>query len=90
MMIGGFSSVSALDTTNPFSRLKHLLQEAGLQPTTRLKTVNTIVDKLRRHRTRLSTMQDVAGARIVRDMSLDEQDALVATVHGAFVQARVG
>ena len=44
--------------------------------TARLKTVQTIVDKLRRHTTMsLQQVQDIAGIRLVEDMSLDGQDA---------------
>ena len=52
-------------------------QRLGLATTARLKTVNTMVEKLRREKTRLAEMQDIAGIRIVRKMRLLEQDALV-------------
>ena len=57
-----------------------LLRSAlALSPTSRLKTTGTIIDKLKRERTRLSTMQDVAGARIVVG-DLAEQDRVVAAI----------
>lgn len=46
-----------------------LASELGLEPGTRLKTVGTIVDKLRRERMRLSQMQDIAGVRVVHRCS---------------------
>jgi hypothetical protein len=53
----------------------------GEEPTTRLKTSGTIVDKLRRSaHLNLTNIRDLAGARIVRRMTLDEQDALVAAI----------
>jgi ppGpp synthetase/RelA/SpoT-type nucleotidyltranferase len=38
-----------------------LSQEVSIETTSRLKTRDTLVDKLRRQRTRLSTVQDIAG-----------------------------
>ena len=57
------------------------LRSIGEAPTTRLKTSGTIIDKLRRqpHLT-LKNIRDLAGARVVRPMTLDEQDALAARV----------
>ncbi|MFL6128612.1 MAG: hypothetical protein ACJ73E_06060 [Mycobacteriales bacterium] len=46
-----------------------LAEIVGLVPARRLKTINSIVDKLRRESARLSQVQDIAGLRIVRDMS---------------------
>lgn len=66
-----------------------LANELGLEPSTRLKTVGTIVDKLRREHIRLSQMQDIAGVRLVRTIGLDEQDALVESVAGLFEGAKV-
>src|SRR5262245_7175691 len=46
----------------------------GIAPTTRLKTVQTLLAKLQREPTmNLSQVQDVAGMRIVREMSLAQQ-----------------
>ena len=66
-----------------------LAEELGLEPGTRLKTVGTIVDKLRREHIRLSQMQDIAGVRVVRAMGLDEQDDLVGAIAALFNGARV-
>ena len=66
-----------------------LANELGLESGTRLKTVGTIVDKLRREHIRLSQMQDIAGVRLVRTMGLAEQDALVDTVAGLFEGVKV-
>lgn len=52
--------------------------------TPRLKTVDTIIDKLRRERTMaLSRMRDIAGMRIVEQMNRVQQDVLVREVHQA-------
>jgi ppGpp synthetase/RelA/SpoT-type nucleotidyltranferase len=55
----------------------------GEELTARLKTNATIIDKLRRG-TKLSSMQDVAGARVMRRMLLTEQDQMVAAVAKRF------
>jgi ppGpp synthetase/RelA/SpoT-type nucleotidyltranferase len=58
--------------------------------TSRLKTVGTIVDKLRREETmRLSRMQDIAGVRIVGPSSRAEQDAIVSRLTALFPGARI-
>src|SRR5437867_3958883 len=65
------------------ARARNLVSAAvpGATPTSRLKTVQTLVGKLRREATmNLSQMQDIAGMRIVRAMNLDEQDELAALV----------
>jgi ppGpp synthetase/RelA/SpoT-type nucleotidyltranferase len=55
-----------------------MLRDRGFRPTSRVKTTGTIVEKLRRERSSsLKTIQDLAGARVVLDADLDEQDALV-------------
>lgn len=54
-------------------------------PTSRLKTIQTLIGKLRREQhMNLSQMQDIAGLRLVQDMSLNEQTALAATVGALF------
>lgn len=53
------------------------LRRLGLEPTSRLKTTGTIIDKLAREKTRLGSMHDIAGLRIVEDLSLGAQDELV-------------
>lgn len=56
----------------------------GTHPTSRLKTVGTIIDKLVRERTRLGSMHDIAGVRIVEDVSLGGQDELVERILAQF------
>jgi len=52
------------------------LVSLGFVPTTRLKTTTTLIEKLRRQETmKLRTVQDVAGARIVVNGGLIDQDA---------------
>lgn len=59
-------------------------------PTSRLKTVQTLVDKLRRQTTmNLAQVQDIAGIRIVRPMSLAEQSEAVWQVAGLFEDSKV-
>lgn len=68
------------------AQVQHVLRSrlSSVSPTTRLKTVQTIVEKLKRERTMaLSLMQDIAGARIVEDMNRVEQDVLVSEVSDA-------
>jgi ppGpp synthetase/RelA/SpoT-type nucleotidyltranferase len=60
------------------------LKDLGLETTSRLKTVTTIVEKLRREKTRLSEMQDIAGVRFVDDLDLVGQDQVVERIVGAF------
>ncbi|HEV2755682.1 MAG TPA: hypothetical protein VG318_07880 [Actinomycetota bacterium] len=56
------------------------LQRLGFSPTSRTKTPGTIIDKLVRETTRLTSIQDIAGTRIVPDVTLDEQDAIVSKI----------
>jgi ppGpp synthetase/RelA/SpoT-type nucleotidyltranferase len=60
----------------------------GLDTTSRLKTVNTILEKLRREKTRLAEMQDIAGLRIVLDGGLAEQDSLSLPSSNSFLVPR--
>ena len=62
---------------------------AGAVLTERSKTVGTIVEKLRREKTRLSTMQDVAGMRVVLDMTLETQDRLVEGIAGVLADPKI-
>ena len=55
----------------------------GSLPSGRRKTLDTVVGKLKRQKTRLSTMQDIAGCRIVVP-GLAEQDDAVARIQTAF------
>jgi hypothetical protein len=66
------------------------LRSIGLAATTRLKSTGTIVDKLKRTASsNLRAIRDLAGARVVRRMTLDEQDGLVAQVKGIWPSAEV-
>lgn len=60
------------------------LRELGLVPTSRLKTTGTIIEKLIRERTRLGSMHDIAGLRIVEDLTLGAQDELVDMILARF------
>ncbi len=73
----------------PMSKVQSRLGEIGLEATSRLKTVNTIIEKLRRERTRLAEMQDIAGLRIVSEADLEEQDAIVKRIVDVFPVASV-
>ena len=61
----------------------------GIDQTARIKTIQTLVDKLRRQPTKLSRVQDIAGIRIVQDMDLSEQDGIVRALVSEFPGARV-
>lgn len=63
------------------------LGELGFTATGRTKSTGTLIDKLRRHRTRLSTMQDLAGARLVVEGSRPAQDDAVAEIVRGFSTA---
>ena len=73
----------------PMSRAQTLLRQVGLEATSRLKTINTIIEKLRREKTRLAEMQDIGGLRIVSEVDLTKQDAIVSSIVDAFPAARV-
>ena len=62
---------------------------SGVDQTARIKTIGTLHDKLRRQSTKLSRIQDIAGVRIVQDMDLNEQDAIVRELTTEFPGARV-
>ncbi len=70
-------------------RLQEALRVDRIETTARLKTTNTIVEKLRREKTRLSEMQDIAGIRIVASGGLVEQDLLVGRVAAIFPGAKM-
>jgi hypothetical protein len=57
------------------------LADIGLPAVTRLKTTGTIIDKLKRApHLHLGNIRDLAGARIVQRMTLDEQDNMAQAV----------
>jgi Region found in RelA / SpoT proteins len=66
-----------------------LTEIVGSVPARRLKTINSIVDKLRREKSRLSTVQDIAGLRIVRDMTRTDQDQIVGRILVRFPDSKV-
>lgn len=66
------------------------LQYRGIQPTPRLKSDTTIIEKVVRERgMKLSRMQDICGLRIVDDMTWVQQDDLVREIVNLFGRAKV-
>lgn len=65
-----------------------LRDDLSLQPTIRVKTVNTLVEKLQRERSMsLRSMQDVAGARVVIDGGRQDQDVVVDRIAERFTDS---
>ncbi len=60
------------------------LKELGFDAVPRLKTPTTIIDKVIREKTRLSSMQDVAGVRVVVDGTLNEQDRALDSIRARY------
>jgi hypothetical protein len=60
------------------------LRALGYAATSRTKTTGVLIEKLRREKSSLKSVQDVAGARIVCDGDRDLQDETVAAVVSAF------
>jgi ppGpp synthetase/RelA/SpoT-type nucleotidyltranferase len=73
----------------PLTEAQNVLRDLGFEATSRLKTTNTIIEKLRRERTRLAEMQDIGGLRIVSEVDLTKQDDIVNRIVNAFPNARV-
>jgi ppGpp synthetase/RelA/SpoT-type nucleotidyltranferase len=73
----------------PMSAAQTLLRELGFEATSRLKTTNTIIEKLRRERTRLAEMQDIGGLRIVCEADLTKQDEIVKRIVEVFPITKV-
>ncbi|HYT26352.1 MAG TPA: hypothetical protein VEP73_07735 [Actinomycetota bacterium] len=71
------------------AEVTRVLVDLGYEPGARLKTVGTLVDKLRRIPEPLSRIQDVAGARVVVEMNREEQDRLVERITARFDHYRV-
>ncbi|HYO46158.1 MAG TPA: RelA/SpoT domain-containing protein [Gemmatimonadota bacterium] len=61
----------------------------GVAQAARIKTIQTLHDKLRRQPTKLSRIQDIAGVRIVEEMDLPTQDAMVTAIQREFPGSRV-
>jgi ppGpp synthetase/RelA/SpoT-type nucleotidyltranferase len=67
-------------------QVEQRLGELGFQATTRVKTTGTLLDKLRRDPTlKLRSIHDLAGARIVIDGNLNDQDQAKTDIIEAFV-----
>ena len=66
----------------------HTLRDQGLEPTVRIKTTISIVEKLKRESIRLSKLQDIAGCRVVVD-DIAEQDRVVELIIGEIGRAHV-
>jgi len=60
------------------------LRSLGYSPTSRPKTTSVLIEKLKRERTSIKSVQDIAGARIVEDCDRDGQDEIVAAIIGEF------
>lgn len=73
----------------PMLGAQTLLRDLGFEATSRLKTTNTIIEKLRRERTRLAEMQDIGGLRIVSEADLSKQDEIVTRIVDAFPITKV-
>jgi ppGpp synthetase/RelA/SpoT-type nucleotidyltranferase len=74
----------------PMTKAQALLKDKlDLRATARLKTINTIIEKLRREKTRLAEMQDIAGLRVVLDIGIVEQSALVERIRERFDRAEI-
>lgn len=65
------------------------LQQVGFEPTTRLKTTASLIEKLKRQPgTRLPQIQDIAGARIVVAETLTGQDRIADAIAQVWPGAR--
>lgn len=73
----------------PLQQVNDGLTSLGLTPHSRLKSTGTIVDKLRRDPITLRGIHDLAGTRVVKQMTLSEQDDLTAQVTALFPDSRV-
>lgn len=68
-----------------WEQLQTKVSDAATLPcTSRLKSVTTLIEKLRRDKTRLSKVQDILGARIVVQASLPSQDLVVTMLRDTF------
>lgn len=61
----------------------------GLESSSRIKTVGTLVDKLRREPGDLARIQDIAGVRVVERMDRERQDEIVRGIAELFPDAKV-
>lgn len=65
------------------------LEAVHLAPTSRVKTRATLAEKIERERTRLTSVYDIAGVRIVVGETRDEQDRVRDLLVSRFPAARV-
>ena len=73
----------------PLATAERVVRDLGFRPSSRIKTTGTLIEKLKREKTTLSTIQDIAGLRIVEGSGPADQDAIVVAVASAFRQVRV-
>ena len=64
------------------------LSQQGFQPASRIKSTDTLIDKLRRG-TSFKSLQDIAGARVVIGDSRTQQDQAVDLIGGLFAEPRI-
>lgn len=64
--------------------VQQALAALGYEATPRLKNLGTIAEKIAREHTRLTTIDDIAGARIVIDGGRFEQDQVVEQIINRF------
>ena len=69
--------------------VRAVVADIGYGSTGRLKTIDTLIDKLRRTPLRLSSVQDLAGARLDAVADLDDQDRTVEVLRRRFHDCRV-
>lgn len=74
----------------PAREVQRVIRETtGHAATSRVKTDKTIIDKLIRDKTRLSTMHDIAGVRVIAEVTLREQRDLANELLGTFGGAQL-
>lgn len=73
----------------PMQKVQTILRELGFDATSRLKTTTTIIEKLRRERSRLAEMQDIGGLRVVTEGNLSEQDSIVKRIVDSFPNTKL-
>jgi ppGpp synthetase/RelA/SpoT-type nucleotidyltranferase len=73
----------------PMARAAEILRGLGFSPTSRLKTVTTLIEKLKREKTRLSSIHDLAGLRVVDGDDPSDQDSTVVRIAAAFKSVTV-
>ncbi len=73
----------------PLQQVNERLTTLGLTPHSRLKSTGTIIEKLRRERITLRGIHDLAGTRVVKQMTVSEQDELTSRVTALLPDSRV-